>query len=300
MIENLAEFYRSIGRDDPAAEGWPPDKPYFHVQPSRCRVGHVSFSYRDFYKVALVLETGKLYYADKWIMVDRPALLFSTPMIPYAWEATGNARGTGSFCIFNEVFVAAGEKTGTLADTPLFDLSKERIYFIDGPALERVTDFFGKMAEEARTDYAQKTDILRCYLHLVVHEAMKAAPASTYTAHRNAAQRIAELFLALLDRQFPVDFPGRILRLKSATDYAGRLSVHVNHLNRAVKAATGRTTSELISSRIAQEGRQMLRHGSWSVSEIAYGLGFSEPSSFCNFMKRQTGLSPTELRRASL
>lgn len=296
MIENLSDFYKQIGRNDLAAEAYVKEKPYFTVQESQCRIGHVSFSYRDFYKVALVLETGKLYYADKWIMVDRPALLFSNPMIPYAWEATGDARGTGCFCIFNEAFIEASEKMGTLADTPLFNQSKERIYFMDDEVLKSVTEIFDKMREESKTDYSQKLDILRCYVHLVVHEAMKAAPTSTYVPHKNAAQRIAELFLTLLDRQFPIEWPKKILRLKSATDFADRLSIHVNHLNRVVKATTGRTTSELINARIAQEGTQLLRHSKLSISEIAYSLGFEELSSFSNFMKKRTGISPTELR----
>lgn len=300
MIENLSEFYRNIGRNDLAEEAYVKEKPYFSIQPSQCRIGHVSFSYRDFYKIALVLETGKLYYADKWISIDRPALLFSSPMIPYAWEATGNARGTGCFCVFNEAFIEASEKMGTLADTPLFNLSKERIYFLNNDTLESVTDIFKKMQEEAQTNYSQKLDILRCYLHLVIHEAMKAAPTSTYVPHRNAARRIVELFLALLDRQFPVEIPKKVLRLKSATDFADRLSVHVNHLNRVVKATTGHTTSELINMRITQEGIQLLQHSRLSISEIAYGLGFEELSSFSNFMKKRTGTSPTELRTSTV
>lgn len=300
MIENLTEFYRNIGRYDLADETYVKEKPYFCVQPSQCRIGHVSFSYRDFYKVALVLETGKLYYADKWIMVDRPALLFSNPMIPYAWEATGNARGTGCFCFFNEAFIEASQKMGTLADTPLFNNNMERIYFLDEEVLKSVSAIFDKMREESATDYSQKLDILRCYLHLIVHEAMKAAPTSNYVPHRNAAQRIAELFLTLLDRQFPIEIPKKILKLKSATDFADRLSIHVNHLNRVVKATTGRTTSELINSRIAQEGVQMLKHSQLSISEIAYGLGFEELSSFSNFIKKRTGSSPTELRELAI
>ncbi len=298
MIENLSDFYKRIGRSDLADEAYVKEKPYFTVQQSTCRIGHVSFSYRDFYKVALVLETGKLYYADKWIMVDRPAMLFSNPMIPYAWEATGNARGTGCFCIFNEAFIEASERMGTLADTPLFNNAKERIYFLDDEALQNVTAIFDKMREELKTDYSQKLDILRCYVHLLVHEAMKAAPTSIYVPHKNAAQRIAELFLTLLDRQFPIEWPKKILRLKSATDFADRLSIHVNHLNRVVKATTGRTTSDLINARIAQEGVQLLQHSPLSISEIAYSLGFEELSSFSNFIKKRTGTSPTELRGA--
>lgn len=299
MIENLSDFYKRIGRNDLADEAYIKDKPYFTMLQSTCRIGHVSFSYRDFYKIALVLETGKLYYADKWIMIDRPALLFSNPMIPYAWEATGNTQGSGCFCIFNEAFVEVSRNMGTLADTPLFNNAMERIYFIDDPVLQNVVSIFNKIREEIRTDYSQKLDILRCYVHLLVHEAMKAAPTSTYVPHRNAAQRIAELFLALLDRQFPIEWPKRILQLKSANDFANRLAIHVNHLNRVVKATTGHTTSDLINARITQEGIQMLQYSQLSISEIAYSLGFNEVSSFSSFIKKHTGTSPTELRETA-
>lgn len=296
MIESISEFYKRIGRTDLVDPAYSKEKPYFNIQPSKCQVGKVSFSYRDFYKVVLILETGKLYYADKWIMVDRPALMFSNPLMPYAWEALGNEKGTGLYCIFNEAFITASERMGSLASTPLFDLSKERIYFLDDDSLKNIQGIFEKMRSELTSDYSQKLDIMRCYLHLFIHEAMKVQPTNKYVAHKNAAQRIAELFLTLLDRQFPVDIPRKTLLLKTATDYADRLSVHVNHLNRTVKAATGRTTSDLINSRIVQEGVQMLKHTAFSIAEIAFGLGFEEPSSFSNFIKKHTGIPPMEHR----
>ena len=84
--------------------------------------------------------------------------------------------------------------------------------------------------------------------------------------------------------------------LKTATDYADHLFVHVNHLNRTVKAATKRTTSDLVNSRIVQEGVQMLKHTAFSIVELASGLGFGESSSFSNFIKKHTGIPPMEHR----
>lgn len=296
MIESIPEFYRRVGRTDLVDSNYSKKKPYFNIQASKCQVGKVSFSYRDFYKVVLVLETGKLYYADKWIMVDRPALMFSNPLVPYAWEAMDNKRGTGCYCIFNESFITASEKMGSLSHTPLFDISKERIYFLDDESLKSIQGIFEKMKAEMASDYSQKLDIMRCYLHLFIHEAMKMQATNKYVAHKNAAQRIAELFLALLDRQFPIDIPRKTLALRTAIDYADRLSVHVNHLNRVVKGVTGRTTSDLINSRIVQEGIQLLQHTTFSIAEVAFALGFEEPASFSNFIKKHTHLSPSEHR----
>lgn len=46
---------------------------------------------------------------------------------------------------------------------------------------------------------------------------------------------------------------------------------------------------------IAQEGVQMLKYSPLSISEIAYSLGFEGLSFFKNFIKKRTGVSPTEL-----
>ncbi|MCC8188612.1 MAG: helix-turn-helix transcriptional regulator [Bacteroides sp.] len=296
MIESLTEFYKRIERPEMAtltalARG----KEFFNVQESVCQFGTTSFSYRDFYKVSLVMHTGRLYYADKWIEVDRPAILFSTPLIPYAWENTGMGRGNGYFCIFNELFLKPGDRNSSLAETPLLDISKERIYFLDDNTVDTIQDLFIKMKKEMESDYAQKSDMLRCYLHLIVHEVMKMQQVNHYVANKNASQRIAELFLALLERQFPVDSRNS-LSLKTANDFARRLSVHVNHLNRVVKSTTGRTTSSLISNRITQEAVQLLQHSDYSIAEIAFALGFEEPASFSSFLKKHTDMSPTEHR----
>jgi AraC-like DNA-binding protein len=297
MVESLADFYKRILRTaEISSEAHRNGNEFFDVQPSRCNIGKTSFSYCEFYKIALVTHIGKLYYADKWIQVDRPAILFSTPLIPYAWEATGEGIGEGYFCIFNEHFLKTGDRNSMLSDTPVLDITKERIYFVDDATVDSIRSIFRKMQNELTSDYAGKADILRCYVHLLVHEAMKMQDTSTYIPQKNAGQRTAELFLALLERQFPVSIPGSVLSLRTANDYAERLSVHVNHLNRVVKTTTGRTTSRLIANRIVQEAVQLLQHNNNSISEIAFALGFEEPASFSNFIKKNTGLSPSEHR----
>lgn len=297
MIESLEEFYKRIDRNvDKSHLAHERGGEYFDVQASKCNLGKTSFSYRNFYKVALVTHTGKLYYADKWIEVNRPAILFSTPLIPYAWEAISEGIGDGDFCVFNETFLKTGDRNSMLADSPLLDINKERIYFIDENTIESVRSIYAKMREELQSDYAGRGDILRCYVHLLVHEAMKMQKKSGYVPQKNAGQRTAELFLALLERQFPVEVHNKVLALKTANDFAERLSVHVNHLNRVVKASTGRTTSTLINNRIVQEAVQLLQHSSYSISEIGFALGFEETASFSNFIKKHTDLSPTAHR----
>ena len=112
----------------------------------------------------------------------------------------------------------------------------------------------------------------------------------------NASTRISTLFFELLERQFPVEIPSQVLQLRTASEYADTLRVHVNHLNKVLKEVTGRTTTEIIAGRVTQEAKVLLKQTNWNISEIAYGLGFDEVAHFSNFFKKQTNQSPLSFR----
>ena len=85
-------------------------------------------------------------------------------------------------------------------------------------------------------------------------------------------------------------------KMRIASDFASQLNVHVNHLNRAVKDTAEKTTSQIITERILQEAKILLKHSPWNVSEIAYALGFTETTHFNNFFKKHVQLSPLKFR----
>lgn len=259
-----------------------------------CRT-QTPYSRRDFYKVSLILGEGKLHYADKWIAIDRPALLFSNPVVPYSWEASSEKQ-EGWFCLFTEAFVNANERKDGLQDSPLFRIGGNPVFFINEVQQEELSAIFRKMMLEMDSEYTHKYDLLRNYLHLIIHEAMKMQPAGSFEKHANAPSRITSLFMELLERQFPIDSPEEALRLKTANDYAQSLSVHANHLNRSVKEVTGKTTTALISERITKEARALLQHTDWNIAEVAYSLGFEYPAYFNQFFKKQTGITPGDAR----
>lgn len=88
------------------------------------------------------------------------------------------------------------------------------------------------------------------------------------------------------------------MELRSASDFARQLNIHVNHLNKAVKDTMQKTTSQLIAERVLQESKILLKHSNWNVGEIAYALGFTEVTHFNNFFKKHVEESPTKYRKA--
>jgi len=255
---------------------------------------------RDFYKISLIIEgDGSLEYADKKIELKGNALIFSNPLVPYFWEISAE-RQTGYFCLFTEDFIDGSTRNESLRESSLFKVGGDYVFPLNDEQVRFLDGLFEKMMEEMSSDYAHKYDLLRNYVNLVIHEALKLQPAQNVLKQLNASARITSLFLELLERQFPVDDAAYVLPLRTATDFAGNLSVHVNHLNRAVKEVTGKTTSEHIAGRVAQEAKALLHHTDWNVSEIAYSLGFEYPAYFNNFFKKQTGSAPTAYRKLAV
>ncbi len=259
-----------------------------------------SYTRRDFYKITLVIKgTSCLQYASRDIEVDKSALVFSNPMVPYSWDSTGE-QPTGYFCVFTEEFLQAGNRIAGLQDNALFRADGNPVYLLDDAQVEYLSSIFARMRAELDSDYIHKQELLRSHVHLVIHEALKMQPAIANNTPPNAAARITKIFLTLLERQFPVDSPQHPLLLKKASDYAQRLSVHVNHLNAAVHEVTGKSTTAHINERIVAEAKSLLIHTDWSAAEIAFSLGFEYASYFNNFFKKHTGNTPLQARNGKL
>jgi AraC family transcriptional regulator, transcriptional activator of pobA len=116
-------------------------------------------------------------------------------------------------------------------------------------------------------------------------------------APTNAASRISALFIELLERQFPIEGEGQLIQLKTPLDFAKALGIHTNHLNKVLKETTGKSTTEIINGRIAEEAKILLKQTTWNISEIAFALGFDEVAHFSNFFKKYTAISPSKYRK---
>jgi AraC-like DNA-binding protein len=294
-IESLEEFYKR--KFDWMPENIRNEIGHFNVFRLEPFVGEkaqpVPYKRRDFYKIMLVKGYSKVYYADKVTIVRKQALSFSNPQRPYKWEHLDSVR-SGAFCIFNQHFF---HQYGNLNQYSVFQPGGTHIFELKDEQVVKTAAIYERMFEEISSDYIHKYDVLRNLVFELLHFAMKLEPTTSFDSQQiNASKRISMLFLELLERQFPVDDNHERINLRSASDFAGQLNIHVNHLNRAVMETTQKTTTQLIAERIVQESKVLLKHSKWNVSEIAYALGFTEVTHFNNFFKKHVQLSPLKFR----
>ncbi|MFD2721520.1 AraC family transcriptional regulator [Hymenobacter monticola] len=80
-------------------------------------------------------------------------------------------------------------------------------------------------------------------------------------------------------------------------DYAAQLCVSPNHLNKVVKAATGKSPTTWIAEAVVLEAKVLLHQSALSVGEVAAEVGLTDASSFSRLFKKHEGLTPLEFRR---
>jgi AraC family transcriptional regulator, transcriptional activator of pobA len=255
----------------------------------------MTYNRRLYYKISLIKGKNLVEYADKTVLIEKQGILFATPKIPYRYTPQVKEQ-SGFFCVFTKEFLSK-TKIGLLIDElPIYQPHSDFVYQLTDAQYLEMEIIFKKMDAELSSNYAFKYDLLRNYVLELIHTGQKLKPMESVASTTNAASRISSLFIELLERQFPIENDAQVIQLKTPTDFAKALGIHINHLNKVLKETTGRSTTEIVNGRIAEEAKLLLKQTQWNVSEIAFALGFDEVAHFSNFFKKHTTLSPLKFR----
>ncbi len=302
-MRDLSEFYKEIKQAPPSAlETNIGHFNIFDVRELYLKAKGkppMTYNRRTYHKISLIHGKNRIEYADEIINVEDYALLFSTPRVPYHYLPQ-DLNQEGFFCVFSDSFLPKSSDGSGFEELPIFHSDFHPVFLLDKSQYEQLYAHFQKMNAELGSDYAFKYDLIRNYVMELVHFGQKLQPVPSQYTLQNASKRITALFLELLERQFTLESPGQRIQLRSPSDFADRLSLHVNYLNKALKEATELTTSSIINGRIAREAQYLLKETPWNISEISNSLGFEETAHFSNFFKKHTGISPLQYRSKTL
>lgn len=78
--------------------------------------------------------------------------------------------------------------------------------------------------------------------------------------------------------------------------FAKKLFISENYLNRCVKQVLQKSPKTVLAEAIVQRSQSLLLSYRKDVSEVAYELGFNDPSYFSRLFKKLTGKTPSDYR----
>lgn len=119
--------------------------------------------------------------------------------------------------------------------------------------------------------------------------------ARQFITRQDANRDILTRFETLLDQYFTGDNAIR-KGLPTVKYCAGELCLSTNYFGDLIKKETGRTALEYIQNKIIGLAKEQLLIPAYSVSQVAYNLGFQYPQHFTRVFKKATGMTPNEYR----
>ncbi|HEY0943839.1 MAG TPA: AraC family transcriptional regulator [Opitutaceae bacterium] len=222
---------------------------------------------------------------------DRPSFILISPGQVHFWDCTEAIRGT--LISFTSAFFDGREPPpSTLLDYGFVHRTEfPPVLTVDAAFAAEAEPLIARCEREFATRDEGWIEVMRCLLRLLLagasraHRRLATAPVTT-----ERSQHLLQRLRAQIEAKFRTH--------SSVAAYARELGVTPGHLNDVVRELTGGTAGELIRTRILLEARRLLFHSELSVSEIAYHLGFADPSYFAKTFRKATGQAPGDFRAA--
>lgn len=151
-----------------------------------------------------------------------------------------------------------------------------------------VLNIFLKLEKEANEKDFFSPEIIRGYLVVLSGIIGRAINVNNQSGVLNPKEQKLREFMNLVNKHHT--------KQKGVNFYAGELNITANYLNMLSRQILGKNAGEVISLRVMLEAKRLLYHTALDVSQIAFDLGFEDPSYFSRFFRKTENNSPTEFR----
>jgi AraC-like DNA-binding protein len=254
----------------------------------------------DYFSFILTKDGSGIYYLDDHkFPFDSKTIYFTNPGHIKSYEL--NESEDAYIIILTENFLRENVHSEIFGEFPFLLAEIVPPKKLSQSDLEEFTILYKQMLNEFNRDSEYKNKILG-NLFLVLLLKIKEKFWSNYNPidEGNRNSQIVKSFKQLLESVFKKIMENEQTDSKLQVQYfAERLNLHPNYLNSVIKSKTGRTVNDWISERTISAAKNLLMSTSYSSKEIAYRLGFSEPTHFSRFFKKQTQLSPGTYRKSN-
>jgi AraC family transcriptional regulator, transcriptional activator of pobA len=186
------------------------------------------------------------------------------------------------YMLFSEKFIADSPLLNSRQDFPFLSYSGQQCFSLREDEAMEIESLFLKTNQEIKIKKPNIRQVIQIYIQLTWLHAKRSYEAQELSKQEYATSGndLFRRFVKLVSQHF--------LELHKVSEYAERLNVSADHLNRTIKTYSDKTAHELIDAMLLVEAKAHLVHTQLSIAEIAYKLEFSDPSHFNKFFKKLT------------
>ncbi|MBQ0025007.1 MAG: helix-turn-helix domain-containing protein [Bacteroidales bacterium] len=245
-----------------------------------------------FYEILWFQEGAGSHFVDFQEYPIRPGtIFFLTPGQVHHFDGSDAYKGV-AIRLCTDFMQSRGDESDLFVKYDLFHTFDSAPYYVIGSDISlQLQALVGAMEEELRVGKdIGHIDMLRSLLKIfliMVHRYGR-KEGELHLDGLKPAHRLFVQFRSMLENDYT--------KKHTVQEYADGLNVSVRTLNKCVNECSGRSPLAFITERIMLEAKREVRYSKLMIKEIAYNLGFEDPSYFVKLFKRQTGMLPSDFR----
>jgi AraC-like DNA-binding protein len=237
-----------------------------------------------FYNLIFFTEgTGRHFIDFNWYPVTENSLIYLTKDQVNAFDFSNNLKG---FClIFTERYFV--DCFSNLSKDFMFRLFNPQLFspILQIPKQSDFSTYFNLLQQEFSDSNAfnQKT-IIESLFVILVSKAENLKQNETFQLNDTSKIKIFQKFTSLIEKYLG--------KSRSADFYAKELTITYKHLNTICKELVNKTAKTVIDDFIILQAKRNLINSTLKITELAYKLGFEDPTNFSKYFKKHTSLTP--------
>lgn len=233
---------------------------------------------------------GDMIFEASTLSFAAPAAFVVPPNVAHGFRFNPEVTNGWIVSFSEDVAAAMGERSGE-AIAQLRAIAAQPCIPLDNDAdVRRVSELCSNLYQEGLLAREGHRLAMRALLALIAVEIGRFAASRARSG--NMTLSLADATLEALQRLVEDNFR----RQRQIGFYADALAMTADRLNDHVKRAAGVTAGHLIRQRLLTEAKRELVFTGRAINDIAYDLGFTDPSHFARFFRKQTGRTPQDFR----
>lgn len=196
---------------------------------------------------------------------------------------------TGYLCNFhNDILIGKYSNENIINEFDFLKIWGNPFIRLDKQSSEFILSIFKRLLIEYNENGIKKLDIIQPYLITLLSEINRNYK-PLFEDNETKNLEITKKFMEVLFSNFK--------KIHLVKNYASLLFISPNHLNKCVKKTTGKSPTKWIDEILILEAKVLLYQSNYSISEVAFELGFYDQSYFSRFFKKYEGLTPLEFHK---
>lgn len=250
----------------------------------------------NFYKIAYKPNlTGRFEYGQQYYDFDEGGLCFSAPNQQKAINEAAENDHSGFALFIHHDFLLGNPLASKIKKYTFFSYSVNEALHLSDRETETILSVFKIIEDELNEridEFSQ--DVVLAQIDLLLNYCNRFYKRQFLTrkaVSNDMLQKLDEILEAYFDTEKTLE-----MGLPTVKYLAEQINITPGYLSDMLRSLLGQNAQQFIHLKIIERAKEKLANKTFSISEIAYQMGFEHSQSFNKLFKSKTNKTPLEFR----